>query len=73
MEHDYIFKYIRTTDERSELINLVEKLIENNFKSKPDPLDQSPFSQKSSELIFIILPLFENFIVFSIIYNIYTW
>ena len=46
MEHEYILKYIRTADERNELINLIEELIENNFKKTPDPIDSSPFSQK---------------------------
>ena len=47
-----IFKHIRTTDERSEFIDLVEKLIENNFKRDQDPLPNTPFSKNAIDTIY---------------------
>ena len=50
---NFIFKHIRTADERNELIELIEELIENNFRRDQEPLPGSPFSKNATDAIYV--------------------
>ena len=52
MDLAFILKHVRTTEERSELVNLLEELIENNFKRDPKPISGSPFSKNATDAIY---------------------
>lgn len=54
MDHLAITRLVKTTDEQNELINLIEELIENNFKDKLTPSDNtlnSKFAKKLWEVV----------------------
>lgn len=52
MNIEFVTKHIKTTEERSDLVNLIEELIENNFKNDPNPISVTPFTQKVAEVIY---------------------
>lgn len=52
MELNYLTKHIKTTEDRGDLVNLIEELIENNFKNDPNPINVTPFTQKVAEVIY---------------------
>lgn len=48
----FILKYVRTAEERNELIELIEELLENNFRRDQEPLPGSPFSKNATDAIY---------------------
>lgn len=54
MDHTNILKLIRITSEQSELINLIETLLENNFKEKPGLNDKIINSDLTKKLYNVV-------------------
>ena len=52
MDVNFILKYIRTSEEKNELINIIEIMIENNFKNSPSPITGSAYTKMLSEVIY---------------------
>ena len=48
----FISKLTRTTEEKNELIELLEELIENNFRKTQEPLPNTPFSKNATDTIY---------------------
>jgi len=51
MDLNFILKHVRTVDERTELIELIEELLENNFKRDQSPIPNTAFSKNASDAI----------------------
>jgi F0F1-type ATP synthase delta subunit len=49
---DFIYKHIRTTEERNELVELIEEMLENNFRRDQEPLPKTPFSSTVANEIY---------------------
>lgn len=49
---DFILKQVRTTEERNELIELLEELIENNFRRDQEPIPNTSFSKNATDSIY---------------------
>lgn len=52
MNGDFILKYIRTSEEKNELINLLEELLENTFKRDFEVKTDSKFISKAMKMIY---------------------
>jgi len=46
-----VLNHIRTTEEKNELIELIEELLENNFRRDQKPLPNTPFSKNATDAI----------------------
>jgi F0F1-type ATP synthase delta subunit len=51
MDLSFLLKHVRTIDERTELIELVEELLENNFRRDQSPIPNTAFSKNASDAI----------------------
>ena len=51
MDLSFILKHVRTLDERSELIELIEELLENNFRRDQSPIPNTAFSKNATDAI----------------------
>jgi F0F1-type ATP synthase delta subunit len=52
LKFDFIFKYVRTQNERDQLVDLIEEMIQNNFKRDADALPNSSFAKTTSDVIY---------------------
>lgn len=53
MSGDFLLQYIMTTEQKNDLINLLEQLLEDIFKRDTRPTPKSPFEKKTLELIYL--------------------
>lgn len=52
MTGDFILNYIMTTEQKGELIDILEQLLEDIFKKDTRPTPKSSFGKKSLEMIY---------------------
>lgn len=52
MSGDFILRYIMTVEQKNDLVNLLENLIENIFKKDPTTNPNSSFEKKALEIIY---------------------
>ena len=55
MKGDFILRYIMTVEQKNDLINLLEILIEDIFKNDTRPIPNSSFEKKALEIIYFEL------------------
>jgi F0F1-type ATP synthase delta subunit len=55
MDSDFILRYIMTSEQKYNLINLIEVLLEDIFKNNAKPSPNSSFEKKALEIIYFEL------------------